>query len=58
MAEIGVIGAGTWGTTLAELLTGNGHKVVLWAFLPEEKEALETTRRHPNLGDAVLPEEL
>ena len=26
MASVGVIGSGTWGTALAILLNGNGHK--------------------------------
>jgi glycerol-3-phosphate dehydrogenase (NAD(P)+) len=33
--KIGVIGAGSWGTTLADLLAKNGHEVTLWAFEPE-----------------------
>lgn len=33
--KIGVIGAGSWGTALANLLAGNGHEVVLWAYEPE-----------------------
>ena len=36
MAEkIGVIGAGSWGTTLADLLAKKGHDVTLWAYEPE-----------------------
>ncbi|HLO24506.1 MAG TPA: NAD(P)H-dependent glycerol-3-phosphate dehydrogenase [Geobacteraceae bacterium] len=36
MAEnIGVIGAGSWGTTLADLLAKKGHIVTLWAYEPE-----------------------
>ena len=31
MASVGVIGSGTWGTALAILLNGNGHKVQLWS---------------------------
>lgn len=30
--SIGVIGAGSWGTTLANLLAKKGHKVTLWAY--------------------------
>lgn len=30
LQEIGVIGAGSWGTTLANLLALKGHKVILW----------------------------
>jgi glycerol-3-phosphate dehydrogenase (NAD(P)+) len=33
--RIGVIGAGSWGTTLADLLAKNGHDVTLWAYEPE-----------------------
>jgi len=30
-----VIGAGAWGTALADLLARNGHDVALWAREPE-----------------------
>lgn len=30
--QIGVIGAGSWGTTLADLLARKGHNVTLWAY--------------------------
>ena len=30
-----VIGAGAWGTALADLLARNGHGVLLWAYEPE-----------------------
>ncbi|MCM2358440.1 MAG: NAD(P)-dependent glycerol-3-phosphate dehydrogenase [Geobacteraceae bacterium] len=33
--NIGVIGAGSWGTTLADLLAKKGHEVTLWAYEPE-----------------------
>lgn len=58
MANIAVIGAGTWGTALAALLIGNGHNVTLWAYLEEEKRNLESTRQHPNLKGITLPETL
>jgi glycerol-3-phosphate dehydrogenase (NAD(P)+) len=32
---IGIIGAGGWGTAIAQLLTENGYKVLLWAYEPE-----------------------
>ena len=56
MASVGVIGSGTWGTALAVLLTGNGHRVSLWSAIGEEAEALKASRRHPNLGDVRIPE--
>jgi glycerol-3-phosphate dehydrogenase (NAD(P)+) len=41
--KIGVIGAGSWGTTLADLLAKKGHEVTLWAYEPElVREMAET----------------
>jgi glycerol-3-phosphate dehydrogenase (NAD(P)+) len=39
---IGVVGAGSWGTTLAQLLAAKGLSVDLWVF---EKELCETIRK-------------
>jgi glycerol-3-phosphate dehydrogenase (NAD(P)+) len=33
---IAVLGAGSWGTALAILLSGNGHRINLWGHLSEE----------------------
>ncbi|HIS04304.1 MAG TPA: NAD(P)-dependent glycerol-3-phosphate dehydrogenase [Candidatus Pullichristensenella avicola] len=56
MYTIGILGTGTWGTALARLLAGNGHAVTAWSALPEEVASLSETRRHPRLGDMVVPE--
>jgi glycerol-3-phosphate dehydrogenase (NAD(P)+) len=42
--NIGVIGAGSWGTTLADLLAKKGHQVTLWAYEPELVEEMATKR--------------
>jgi glycerol-3-phosphate dehydrogenase (NAD(P)+) len=47
-----VVGAGGWGTTLANLLCARGDEVVLWAFEPEVAD--EINRRHRN--DVFLPD--
>lgn len=44
---VGVVGAGSWGTTLANLLAKKGHRVRLWALEPEVAAAINT--RHQNL---------
>lgn len=58
MTSIGVIGAGTWGTALSILLAQNGHQVTIWSALPEEIEEMGRTRRHKNLPEAVIPDEI
>ena len=49
MANIGVIGSGTWGTAIAVLLNNNGHKVDLWSAIPAEIEEMKTTLKHKSL---------
>ena len=39
---IAVLGAGSWGTALAILLSRNGHDTTLWGHLPEEIRKLQT----------------
>ena len=46
MTRIAVLGAGSWGTTLADLLARKGDEVRLWAYEPDVVEAVN--RRHEN----------
>jgi glycerol-3-phosphate dehydrogenase (NAD(P)+) len=47
MSVIGVLGGGSWGTVLADLLTRAGHDVRLWAYEAEVVEAVNTTHSNP-----------
>lgn len=49
--KIGVIGAGSWGTTLADLLARKGYAVTLWAFEKDLVERMNATR----VNDLYLP---
>lgn len=44
MGAIGVIGAGSWGTTLANLLAKKGHDVTLWAYEEDLMKEMTVTR--------------
>ncbi len=44
--RIGVIGAGSWGTVLADLLAVKGLRVDLWAFEPEVVEQIHAHREN------------
>ncbi len=42
--RITVLGAGSWGTTLAILLHSNAHQVNLWSYLEEHAASMRTNR--------------
>ena len=54
MAKITVLGGGTWGIALANLLANNGSDVCVWSAIPSEIEMLETTHKHKLLPEVVL----
>ena len=59
MANIGVLGAGSWGTALALLLHKNGHQVTVWSINQEEVDMLSSKREHTSkLPGVKLPEEM
>jgi glycerol-3-phosphate dehydrogenase (NAD(P)+) len=47
MTVVGVLGAGSWGTALAHLLTRAGNDVRLWAYEAEVVEAINHQHRNP-----------
>jgi glycerol-3-phosphate dehydrogenase (NAD(P)+) len=46
MMQIGVVGAGSWGTTLADLLADKGYPVQLWAYETELVERMRSNREN------------
>ena len=57
MAQISVMGAGSWGTALAILLNNNGHQVILWSALGDEVALLCEKRENPaKLPGVKIPE--
>ncbi len=49
--RVAVLGAGSWGTTLAILLSENNHDVSLWTYRAEQAALMVETRENP----AFLP---
>lgn len=46
MADVGVLGAGSWGTALSVLLHDNGHHVTIWSIDESEVKMLNEKREH------------
>lgn len=54
---VAVLGAGSWGVTLAQLLADKGHRVRVWCFLDEEAEMLRSERERSDILPGVkVPE--
>ena len=58
MKKIGILGAGTWGTALANLLVSVGHHVTLWSKIKEEIDLLKETHTHKNLPGVTISEKI
>ena len=59
MANVGIMGAGSWGTALALLLHRNGHRVPVWSLSEEAVEMLSVKREHVSkLPGVKIPEDM
>ena len=57
--KVTVLGAGSWGTTLALVLHDNRHEVTLWTYKPEQAELLRSKRENPAfLPGITIPSEI
>ncbi|MCB1555990.1 MAG: NAD(P)-dependent glycerol-3-phosphate dehydrogenase [Alphaproteobacteria bacterium] len=53
MTKIGIIGAGAWGTALAQVLAQAGRDVVLWAREPDVAAAINERHENPRFLDSI-----
>ena len=57
MADIGMIGAGSWGTALTWRLAGNGHTVEVWSISQEECDMINKDHEQKEkLPGTILPD--
>ena len=57
--KVAVLGAGSWGTTLALVLLGNRHDVTLWAYTKEQTDLLRERHENPEFLPGIpLPPNL
>lgn len=59
MANVGILGAGSWGTALSVLLSDNGHHVTVWSIDRNEVQMLNEKREHElKLPGVKLPDDM
>ena len=58
MANVLILGAGTWGVAIAKLLSNNGHKVTCWARNENLINELKEKHLHPKLPKVVLNDDI
>ena len=57
--RIAVLGAGSWGTTLAIVLANNMHEVSLWSYREKYTEVIRSTRENPSFLPGIrIPESI
>ena len=49
-----IIGAGAWGTALANVLAENGHDATVWALEPDVAEAINTAHENPRFLPGIV----
>jgi glycerol-3-phosphate dehydrogenase (NAD(P)+) len=52
--RIAVLGAGSWGTTLAILLSDSGHEVSLWTYGEDQAKTIRETRLNAQFLPGIL----
>jgi len=59
MANVAIIGAGSWGTALSVVLSKNGHKITIWSIVDSEIKMLNENHEHlDKLPGVKLPEDM
>lgn len=55
MANVAVLGAGSWGTALSIVLADNNHTVSLWTHRKNQAEEINTTRKNKQYLQETIP---
>ena len=54
MANISLLGCGTWGSALAQVVAENGHRVTAWHYKKDVLDIRALSRKHPRLKGLIF----
>jgi glycerol-3-phosphate dehydrogenase (NAD(P)+) len=54
MSKVAVLGSGSFGCVLANLIQNNGHDVKIWAFDPDERDIINNEHRCKYIKDGFI----
>ena len=54
MANISLLGCGTWGSALAQVVAENGHRVTAWHYKKDVLDIRASSRKHPRLKGLIF----
>ena len=58
MSRISILGTGSWGSAVAELLTQNGHNVTMWQRDTQKVNVMSAERKHPFIDDLTFSKKI
>lgn len=58
MIKFAILGAGTWGTALGNMLINMGHQVSIWSPDANEVDSLNKNRVHKHLPSAIIHKDI
>lgn len=58
MSKISILGTGSWGSAVAELLTQNGHNVTMWQRDTQKVNVMSAERKHPFIDDLTFSKKI
>ena len=56
--KIAVLGAGSWGVALGQVLNENGNDVLLWQLEPDFVDTINQSHKHPFLPGVNISKNL
>ncbi len=58
MSKISILGSGSWGSAVGEILSQNGHDVTMWQRDAKKVNVMSAERKHPFIADLIFSDKI